>query len=359
MPDVPPTRILETTLRDGSYVLKFQFSAADTEGISRELDRLGFELIEVGHGVGLNASNAGYGVAAESDASYMKAAARAVTRGRWGMFCIPGIARLEDVDLAADHGMGFIRIGTNVTDAASAEPFVARARQKGMFVAVNFMKSYAMAPGQFAHIARRAAEFGADVVYIVDSAGGMLTSDLEHYFAAIREQTKVPIGFHGHDNLGLSVANAYRAVELGAAIVDTSLQGLGRSAGNTPTELFLAVMARAGRDLGFDMLGVMDVGDRLVRPLVRRIGHDSLDIVTGYAQFHTSYMDIIREHSTTYGVDPRRLIIAVCEEDRINAGADLVKRHAEWLRQELGETTVDRSQFERYFGAEQTTPPKK
>ena len=53
--------ILETTLRDGSYVLNFQFTVADTSEICRELDSLGFELIEVGHGVGLGASEAGMG----------------------------------------------------------------------------------------------------------------------------------------------------------------------------------------------------------------------------------------------------------------------------------------------------------
>ncbi len=109
-------KILDCTLRDGSYAINFQFTAFDTAQIVGELDRVGIELIEVGHGVGLNASNRGYGEAAETDEDYLKAAVPRAKPGRVGVFCIPGVARLDDVDMAADCGAGFLRIGTNVAD---------------------------------------------------------------------------------------------------------------------------------------------------------------------------------------------------------------------------------------------------
>ena len=87
-------RLLDTTLRDGSYVIDFQFTARDTAIIAAQLDDAGFELIEVGHGVGLGASEGGFGRAAETDEAYMVATAGAVKAGMWGMFCIPGIASL-------------------------------------------------------------------------------------------------------------------------------------------------------------------------------------------------------------------------------------------------------------------------
>lgn len=64
----------------------------------------------------------------------------------------------------------------------------------------------------------------------------MFPKDIAAYFKATQDVCDVPLAFHGHENLGLSVANALKAVEMGAEIVDSSLQGLGRSAGNTPTE---------------------------------------------------------------------------------------------------------------------------
>ena len=352
-------RILDTTLRDGSYVINFQFTARDTAIIAGKLDEAGFELIEIGHGVGLGASEAGYGQAAEADEGYMEAAASAVKRAKWGMFCIPGVATLDHVDRAAGYGMKFIRIGTNVTDVPQSQRFIERARHHGMFVCANYMKSYASDPQEFARNAVLSEKYGAEVVYFVDSAGGFLTRDIEPYFRAVRDASKIAIGFHGHDNLGLGVANAVRAAELGADIIDTSLQGMGRSAGNTATELFIAVMERMGAPLGYDLLQVMDIGERYIKPLIRRDGFSSIDIISGYAQFHSSYMGVIREFSSKYGVDPRKLIVTLCEHDRVNAPRDLVESLARSLQRDGDEAFSGRFHLDRYYGAEQLSDPPK
>jgi 4-hydroxy-2-oxovalerate aldolase len=275
----------------------------------------------------------------------------------WGMFCIPGVAKLEDVDLAASFGMRFLRVGTDVADVPDSAPFIERAKSHGMFVCANYMKSYVVEPAEFARKAKMSEKFGADVVYVVDSAGGMLTRDMEAYFRAVQDSCNVAIGFHGHDNLGLGVANAIRAVELGAEIIDASLQGMGRSAGNTPTELFIVVMERLGVPLGFDPLRVMDIGEKYIKPLVQRQGLNSLDVVAGFAQFHSSYMGVIREFSSKFGVDPRKLIIALCERDRVNAPRAIVEELARALSEEGDDAFSARFHLERYYGAEQKPEP--
>lgn len=346
-------RILDTTLRDGSYAIDFQFTARDTALIAGQLEAAGFELIEIGHGVGLGATQRNYGRAAETDEAYLAAAAGTLKRAAWGMFCIPGIATLQQIDMAAEYGMKLIRVGTDVADVPNSKQFIERAKKHEMLVCANYMKSYVVAPTEFARNAILSKQYGADVVYIVDSAGGMLTRDMEGYFGAVRDVCDVRIGFHGHDNLGLGVANAVRAVELGAAIVDTSLQGMGRSAGNTPTELFIAVMERLGVPMGFDPLRVMDIGEKYIKPLIRRDGLNSLDIVAGYAQFHSSYMGVIREFSSKFGVDARKLIIALCEKDKVNASRAMVEDLACELSTEPEEAFAARFRLDRYYGAEQ------
>jgi 4-hydroxy-2-oxovalerate aldolase len=349
-------RLLDTTLRDGSYAIDFQFTARDTALIAAQLEAAGFEMIEVGHGAGLGASDAGLGRAAETDEAYLKAAADALKHAAWGMFCIPGVATLEHVDIAARCGMKFIRIGTNIDDVPASEPYIARAKKHGMFVCANYMKSYSVEPREFARNAVASQKYGADVVYIVDSAGGMLTRDLEAFFAAVRQVSDIALGFHGHDNLGLSVANAVRATELGAAIVDVSLQGMGRSAGNTPAELFILVMERLGLSLGFDPLRVMDIGDKYIKPLVQR-PLNSLDMIAGYAQFHSSYMGVIREFSSKFEVDPRKLIIALCERERVHAPRALVEELARILQGDSDACFSARFRLDRYYGAEQSPEP--
>ena len=63
------------------------------------------------------------------------------------------------------------------------------------------------------------------------------------------QAVEVPVGFHGHNNLGLSVANALAAVEAGAASLDGAIGGLARSAGNAPTEMLCAVLQNRVRPL--------------------------------------------------------------------------------------------------------------
>jgi 4-hydroxy-2-oxovalerate aldolase len=345
-------KILECTLRDGSYAVNFQFTARDTSVICESLDRLGFELIEVGHGVGLGASEKGYGVAVETDEAYLKAAAESVRRAKFGMFCIPGIATVEHIDLAASHGMGFVRIGTNVTEVEQSKPFIERAKKHGMMACANFMKSYALSPAEFAEKVKLSASYGADVVYLVDSAGGMLPEHVASYVTAVKSVSDVRMGFHGHDNLGLAVANSLRAVECGAEIVDTSLQGLGRSAGNAPTELMVAALQRAGRALAIDPIELMDVGEAYIKPLIRRQGLSSIDVVSGLAQFHSSYMNVISRAASQFRVDPRRLIMGVCERDKVNAPEALVEEVARSLKKD-NNLIPSRFALHNYHGDEQ------
>ncbi len=346
-------RILECTLRDGSYAINYQFTRQDTAQIAKALEEVGFDLIEVGHGMGLGASRKGKGTAAETDEAYLEATARVVQRADWGMFCIPGIADLEDLDMAADYGMKFVRIGTNVDQYQQGAPFIALAKKHGMFVCANFMKSYVSSPEQFTEYAMAAESYGADLVYIVDSAGGMFPEQIEAYVRAVREKTSaLRLGFHGHHNLGLGLANALRAVELGVEIVDTSLQGFGRSAGNTSTEQLLCLLMRKGIDMGIDVVSVMDIAERHIQPLIQSKGLNSIDIVAGLALFHSSYLPTIEKYATKHRVDPRRLIIAVCEHDKQNAPHDLVERLARKLA-EQGLSGNWKPLYQHYYGGEQ------
>jgi 4-hydroxy-2-oxovalerate aldolase len=320
-----PPQILECTLRDGAYTVDFKFTADDTYRFAKRLDDLGFPLIEVGHGVGLGASTHGKGVAAATDAEYMEAANRAVTRGKWGMFCIPGIASLDDVEITADHGGGFVRVGTEVSDVEEGQAFVELALNKGMDVYCNLMKSYAAEPKVFATQVKKCSSYGAKAVYLVDSAGGMLPEQIKQYADAVRDiDPDIRLGFHGHNNLGMAVANSLFCAEYGFSIVDTSLQGLGRSSGNTPSSQFISVLMRAGFDVPYDVVDVMAASEELARPYKREAGYDTLEMTAGLALFHSGFLKPVVEAAFENNIDPRRLILALCKHSLTTAPPDLI-----------------------------------
>lgn len=222
-----------------------------------------------------------------------------------------------------------------------------------MHVSANFMKSYALEPMAFAKQVKISQEYGADIIYLVDSAGGMLPSDIERYFMAIKDTCNASFAFHGHDNLGLAIANSLKAVECGAEIIDASLQGFGRSSGNAAVEVFLAALQRIGIESGINLLMTMDAGERYIRPLIRRRGISSLDVISGLAQFHSSYMGRIRKYASKYGVDPRELICRVCEIDRVDCKESLVEEIAQKYQLESADVVTARFDFDEYCGSEQ------
>jgi 4-hydroxy 2-oxovalerate aldolase len=348
----PQPEILEVTLRDGSYLVDFQFTADDTTLIASALDSAGFRWIEVGHGLGLGATALGKGVAACSDVEYMQAAAQAVQHGRWGMFFIPGIGREEDLRIAAAHLMGFVRIGTNTTEIAAAQPFIELAKELGMAVSYNAMKSYAVPPGEFARCCRLAANWGADIVCLVDSAGGMYPEDVAAYLNAARDACGARLGFHGHDNLALAMANTIRALDCGATLVDSSLQGIGRSAGNTITEVLVAIMQRRGLLPDFNLNTVTDLGQALIQPALRRRGMDPMAVISGAARFHSSFTPKLQAYARQYRVDVRDLIVSLCEHDQVDAPDGLLHE----LSQQIAAQKLPRLLRTRVFSGNHSPP---
>lgn len=345
-------KLLDTTLRDGSYATNFSFTADDTAIICQELEKSGIELIEIGHGLGINASSSGYGKTPATDEEYMTAAKNTLKKSKYGMFCIPGIARLEDLDIALKHEMNFIRIGTDVTKIPESEYFIKKAKDNGMYVAANYMKSYAMSPEKFAENVLLSEKYGADIVYIVDSAGGMFHDDILNYFKAIRKVSNIPIGFHAHDNLGLATSNSIFAAENGIELVDCSLQGLGRSSGNACTETLVMAFKKKGFDTGIDFKKIFDLGQIHIRPLLKNNGRMPLDIVAGYADFHSSYMPHIMECSNKYNVDPISLIIEITKIDKVDLDKEKLEEIAIALKKD-GLIYTPKYQFDRYVGREQ------
>lgn len=324
--------ILDTTLRDGSYAIDFQFTVEDTILLCTSLDQAGIPLIEIGHGLGFNGGSTGGKKPAATDEEYLAAAATAVSKSQFGMFCIPGIARPADLELGRKYGMHFVRVGVDVPNLSQAEPFIKRAKDFGYDrVFINFMKSYSVSPEVFGEHVAKVADWGVDGVFLVDSAGGMLPQDIRAYLRAARDFSSVQLGFHGHDNLCLALSNALEAIDCGALIIDSSLQGLGRSAGNVMTEVLVAVLKRLGHEINIDERLLQNVGDRVIRPLLRSFGRDPITLTSGYAMFHSSFLGVIREYANKYKVDARDIIIELCRTNKVNSPKELVEYIAEQL----------------------------
>ena len=344
-------QLLDVTLRDGSYAINFQFSESDTKLLCRDLSEAGIEYIEIGHGIGLSASSTDNGIALCSDEEYLQAARESGVNAKYGMFCIPGIAKVEDIKKLAEYGASFVRIGTNVDSVDESAPYVEMAKKNGLEVMANYMKSYAVEPHDFEKNVRKSIDYGADAIYIVDSAGGMSRKQIFEYYDTIKNVGDIKTGFHGHDNMGLALSNSLYAVELGFDFVDTSLKGMGRSAGNASTELVCANLLKWYNWSKYDCKKIIECGERHIKPIYNENNHNALDIYSGIANFHSSYMKYIHKYSAKYNVNPLDLIVEYAKYDKVNMNeAKLSEIAASLPKEDSGMLGYG---FKNYFGSEQ------
>lgn len=325
------TKILDTTIRDGSYAVDFKFTCNDVKKIVVKLVKLGIDYIEIGHGMGLDASSPGRGESFCSDIEYIDAAKSCVSNSKLGVFCIPGIAKIDSLIEAKEHGISFIRIGVSIEDFAKAKEYILMAKKIGLVVMVNFMKSYTSSVDRFAEVALEAYQLGADYIYIVDSAGCMLPQDIERYYKSINKKDKnICLGFHGHNNLGMSVANSLKCVELGFDFVDCSFQGLGRSIGNTPTEMFVMALKKkyGEKIINIDIPRLLEYGYVVLKDITDKELDSPLDLICGYTGFHSSFLKDIYKCCNQYDIDPLRLIIAYTKYNQVDMNYELLKKIA-------------------------------
>lgn len=329
------TKLMDVTLRDGSYEVNFNFTTEDVIKVGTAIEDAGIPYIELGHGQGLNASSESNGIAACTDEEYLSAAASALSSPKYGFFCIPGIAKVQNLDLLKKYGASFVRIGCNA-DIESVErthDFIIHAKELGLEVFSNYMKTYIASDQEFEKCVKTSCDYGSDCLVIVDSAGCMLPEDIKRYYDIVRQNTEgVKVGFHGHDNLGLSVSNSLYALQIGCDIVDSSLQSLGRGAGNASTEQLIAILNRIEPECNYKLGPLMHFSEDYLRHRVKFKGVSGLDTFCGIAGFHSGFMNSIRRAAADFEIDPYDLIIEYCKIDRKSMDDTILNSIAERLR---------------------------
>ena len=314
-------KILDVTLRDGMHAVGHQLTAAQMADLAVGIDSIGVDSIEFGHGNGLGGSSLQFGFAAASDLEYIKAVSAVVTRTKLAIIIIPGVGTRHELTMAVEHGVSIARLATQITECDIARQHIRMARELGMEPRAVLPFASALSVDETVRYAQMSESFGAAVVYLLDGGGYMLPEQVHDRVAAMRKKLDVPIGFHGHNNLQLAVANSLAAVDGGAEHIDCCIKGFGAGAGNCPTEPFVAVCDRLGIETGVDLYNVMDVGDQLLTPLMPRpmeLGSDQ--IMLGAAGCYSSFLLFARRAGERYGVDPRDIIREIGSRD-LEAGA--------------------------------------
>jgi 4-hydroxy 2-oxovalerate aldolase len=333
----PQLRITDSTLRDGSHAMRHQFTEGQVRAIVHALDSAGVEVIEVSHGDGLGGSSFNYGFSREEEFQLIAAAVQEAHRAKIAVLMLPGLGTVHDLKQAHSCGASVARIATHCTEADTSIQHFGAARDLGMETVGFLMLSHRTDPAALARQARIMVDAGAQCVYVVDSAGALVLSDAQSRVKALIDEigAEAQVGFHGHQNLSMGVANSVLAYQAGARQIDGALCALGAGAGNSPTEVLAATFERLGVVTGVDVNGVLAAAEDVVRPVIPRLPWmDRSAIIQGYAGVYSSFLLHAERAAERYGVPAYEILQRVGEAGYVGGQEDMIIDIALQLQQE-------------------------
>ena len=318
----------DMTLRDGMHPKRHLMTLEQMKAIACGLDEAGIPLIEVTHGDGLGGSSVNYGFPAHTDEAYLSAVIPLMKQAKVSALLLPGIGTVDHLKMAHGLGVHTIRVATHCTESDVSEQHITLARKLGMDTVGFLMMAHMASPERLVKEAKQMESYGANCIYVTDSAGYMLPDDVKARLGAVRAALKpeTELGFHGHHNMAMGVANSIAAIEVGANRIDAAAAGLGAGAGNTPMEVLIAVCARMGIETGVDVFRIQDVAEDLVVPMMDfpiRIDRDALTL--GYAGVYGSFLLFAKRAQKKYGVSARDILVEMGRRGMVGGQEDMIE----------------------------------
>ena len=336
-------KLHDMSLRDGMHSVAHQFTLEQMISLATALDTAKVPLIEVTHGDGLGGTSVNYGFSRHSDEEYLRSVIPKMRFSKVSALLLPGIGTVEDLKMAQDCGVHTIRVATHCTEADVSEQHISYAAKQGLDTVGFLMMAHMIPAEKILEQAKLMESYGANCIYMTDSAGYMLPDEVREKIGLLRSELHkdTELGFHGHHNMAMGVANSLAAVEAGANRIDGSVAGFGAGAGNTPLEVFAAVCDRMGVVTGVDLDRIMDAAEDVAIPLMgqpTRISRDALTL--GYAGVYSSFLLHAKRAEKKYGISSRDILIELGRRKTVGGQEDMIEDVALEMIRERDRATI-------------------
>lgn len=335
-------QITDCTIRDGGYLFNKNSDTDFVKGIMKGLADAGIDFVETGFlQTNVTDDTLVYGNSADAR-RYLPTDKKAT---QFLGFCDNSRYSVNELDDYDGKSFKWLRISFAQHEIDDSVRFCAKAKEKGYLVQFNPMDSISYTDEARADLIKKVNAVKPASFSIVDTFGAMDMVDLVHIFKQVDSllNKDIKIGLHSHDNLGLSCALAERMIELAEEtgrdiIVDGSLFGMGRGAGNAKTEL-LADYINKHCGGNYNIQKLLEIIDKYITPVLSDVywGYDLPMFVCGTKHAH---VDNVYYLKNTYGCTANEMydiIESLSPQQRIRYGADYSKTDFSLLESMYGE----------------------
>lgn len=240
--------ILDCTLRDGGYYTNWDFDTKLTNNYFTAMEDLPISYIEIGY---RSLVDDGYKGEYNFCPEYvLKNARQLMPSKKLGIILNEKEVTLNNLEKLLEKCQGTIDFVRMAIDPINLERASITAKKiKGMGYETGFNVMYMSKWSEYPDFEKQVASLNGyiDSFAMVDSFGSMFPKDVEKITRKLKSLLSCKIGFHGHNNIELAFANTLAAIEGGCDIIDATITGMGRGAGNLRTEMLLAYLSSTGQ----------------------------------------------------------------------------------------------------------------
>ena len=317
--------ISDPTLRDGNHAIKHQLTPAQVANYCKAIDKSGIPIVEVGHGNGIGASSIQVGLSKYSDFALLEAARHNLKHAKLCIHCIPGFATInKHIKQALELGVDIVRCASHCTEADITRKHITFVREQGKEAFGVLMMAHMAPVDTLVNEAHKMESYGANAIIIMDSAGSFLPDKIEKLFTALCDSLTIPVGYHGHNNLGMGVGNSIVAAQAGATIFDGTAR-----AGNTQLEILIPVLDKLGYFTGVDLYRLLDAVDVAEKEILKTVPTvNPLNIISGLSGVFSGFTTHVERVSKQYDVDPRDVFFRLGERGIVAGQEDMIIEEA-------------------------------
>ena len=295
---LPQFEILDCTIRDGGYLNDWNFDKKFVRELYRNLSRTGIDIIEIGF---RNIQKKDFGIWYSTPEELIHELFDNISGASIALLIDQGEVDLERIPQSKNSLVSLYRIASHKDKVAEAMQLCDQIKQRGYRTSLQLMGIVGYSQKDKEELLKPLSQSSADYIYFADSYGSLFPGQIEELVDWLKPTGK-KIGFHPHNNLQLAFANTLEAIRCGIDIVDGTVYGMGRGAGNLPLEVLIIYLEKTLNHEKYNSIPVLDLIDRYFIKLQDEIkwGYNLPYMLSGLLEVHPNYAKALtdrKEHT--------------------------------------------------------------